>query len=210
MKETDGFKTSIFDKITKRKHILYYGVTNRETPIKIEYATNKVHMPLLKKEDITKHLMKIKDRTKIGWIHIGAIQIMVKATFREGIDTPLDLVLMDNRLQDKQDAIFGMIQGNLSYQKRIFNVYPKMGIPITDKNINYTLSLLQDFKKGSQFMQAGSIPYSITYIISYALSNTHHSETFEEREFIELPKIFEQASKKYLPTLAIGDRQNDH
>ena len=39
--------------------------------------------------------------------------MIISATLREGIDTPIDLPLLDNRITDKKEAIFGVIRGNL-------------------------------------------------------------------------------------------------
>ena len=58
-----------------------------------------------------------KERYKIGWIYIGSIQMIISATFREGIDTLIDLALLDNRITDKKEAILGIIRGNFKIPK---------------------------------------------------------------------------------------------
>ena len=88
--------------------------------------------------------------------------MIISATFREGIDTPIDLALLDNRIMDKKEAILGIIRGNLKYQKLIVNLYPKIAYNIVDKDFDITLSLIQDFKR-RDFMRVGNKPYSITY-----------------------------------------------
>ena len=40
----------------------------------------------------------MRQNQKIGWIYIGSIQMIISATFKEGIDTPIDLALLDNRI----------------------------------------------------------------------------------------------------------------
>ena len=99
--------------------------------------------------------------------------MIISATFREGINTPIDLALLDNRIADKKEAILRIIRGNLNYQKLIVNNYPKIAYNIRDKDFDRTLSLIQDFKI-EDFMRVGNKPYSITYKIAYTLSNTHH------------------------------------
>ena len=39
--------------------------------------------------------------------------MIISATFWEGIDTPIDLALLDNRIVNKKEAILGIIRGNL-------------------------------------------------------------------------------------------------
>ena len=63
--------------------------------------------------------MDEKERCKIGWIYIGSIQMIISVTFREDIDTPIDLAFLDNRIMNKKEAVLGVIRGNLKYQKLI-------------------------------------------------------------------------------------------
>ena len=65
---------------------------------------HKIEIPLLEKRELVQRISKIneKDRCKIGWIYIGSIQMILSATFREGIDTPIDLALLDNRIVNKK------------------------------------------------------------------------------------------------------------
>jgi hypothetical protein len=139
----------------------HYGITNREQTLDINLTTNRINIPLLRKEDVQNKLANLKDKQKIGYVHIGAIQVMIKAIFREGIDTPIELALVDNRLIQRKDVVLGVIQGNLSCQKLKFRVHPKISVNLRDKNLNSTLSLVHDFKR-RDFTKDGSIPYSIT------------------------------------------------
>ena len=72
-------------------------------------------------------------------------------------------------------------------------------------------------------MKKGNKPYSITYKIAYALSNTHHIEYFAQNDYIELPLLFQDIGRIYPPEnsrihfeddflLDIGDKPNliDH
>ncbi|KAL0410850.1 UNVERIFIED_CONTAM: movement protein [Sesamum latifolium] len=52
-----------------------------------------------------------------------------------------------------------------------------------------------DFKR-KDLMKEGNRPYSITYRIAYALSNTHHSDLFLKKEYIEIPRIFKEFAKQ--------------
>ena len=124
--------------------------------------------------------------------------MIISATFREGIDTPIDLALLDNRIINKKEAILGIIRGNLKYQKLIFNIYPKIAYSLGDEDFDKTLSLIQDFKI-KYFIREGNKPYSITYKIAYALSNTHHIEYFAQTNYIDLPLLFHDIGRIYPP-----------
>ena len=177
--EYSGFNRKLWEKFGLRKNIMYYGLSLKEKALNIEVTSNKIEIPLLEKRELIQRISKIneKDHSKIGWIYIGSIQMIISATFREGIDTPIDLAILDNRIVNKKEAILGIIKGNLKSQKLIFNIYPKIAYNLADKDFDRTLSLIQDFKR-QDFMREGNKPYSITYNIAYALSNTHHIEYF--------------------------------
>ena len=61
-------------------------------------------IPLISKKDIYSKLEKIpeKIRESIGWIHIGSIQMIIRSTFREGLNTPIDLAIVDNRIKNRE------------------------------------------------------------------------------------------------------------
>ena len=48
-------------------------------------------------------------------------------------------------------------------------------------------------------MREGNKPYSITYKIAYALSNTHHIEYFAHEDYIDLPLLFQDIGRIYPP-----------
>jgi hypothetical protein len=76
-------------------------------------------------------------------VHISAIQIIIKSTFKEGLDTPIDLAIMDNRIQTRGEACLGILRGNLQYRKLKFNVYPRISYHILDKIL---IKLLVSYK----------------------------------------------------------------
>ncbi|KAL0427946.1 UNVERIFIED_CONTAM: putative enzymatic polyprotein [Sesamum latifolium] len=65
---------------------------------------------------------------------------------------------------------------------------------LADQDFSRVLTLHQDFKR-KDLMKEGNRPYSITYRIAYALSNTHHSDLFLRKEYIEIPRIFKEFMK---------------
>ncbi|KAL0403966.1 UNVERIFIED_CONTAM: movement protein [Sesamum radiatum] len=60
------------------------------------------------------------------------------------------------------------------------------------------IGAIEDFKR-KDLMKEGNRPYSITYRIAYALSNTHHSDLFLRKEYIEIHRIFKKFAKVMTP-----------
>ncbi|KAL0428106.1 UNVERIFIED_CONTAM: Enzymatic polyprotein [Sesamum latifolium] len=86
----------------------------------------------------------------------------------------------------------------VSSGKLIFDIHPKIAYNLADQDFSRVLTLHQDFKR-KDLMKEGNRPYSITYRIAYALSNTHHSDIFLRKEYIEIPRIFKEFGKVMTP-----------
>ncbi|KAK4381923.1 movement protein [Sesamum angolense] len=78
--------------------------------------------------------------------------------------------------------------------KLMFDIHPRIAYNLADQDFSRVLTLHQDFKR-KDLMKEGNRPYSITYRIAYALSNTHHSDLFLRKEYIEIPRIFKEFAK---------------
>ena len=50
------------------------------------------------------------------------MKIILKSTFDEGINSPIDLVLFDGRLKNVNDMLSGTLRANLAYSTVKFNV----------------------------------------------------------------------------------------
>ena len=63
---------------------MIYRVTQREMTIPIELTGNVVEMQLIPYEEIKQELSSMEPEVArtMTWIHIGAVQIMFKATYR--------------------------------------------------------------------------------------------------------------------------------
>ncbi|KAK4406342.1 movement protein [Sesamum angolense] len=88
--------------------------------------------------------------------------------------------------------------GNLYAGKLMFDIHPRIAYNLADQDFSRVLTLHQDFKR-KDLMKKGNRPYSITYRIAYALSNTHHSDLFLRKEYIEIPRIFKEFAKVMAP-----------
>ncbi|KAK4400550.1 movement protein [Sesamum angolense] len=83
-------------------------------------------------------------------------------------------------------------------RKLMFDIHPRIAYNLADQDFSRVLTLHQDFKR-KDLMKEGNRPYSITYRIAYALSNTHHSDLFLRKEYIEISKIFKEFAKVMAP-----------
>ncbi|KAL0300171.1 UNVERIFIED_CONTAM: movement protein [Sesamum calycinum] len=87
---------------------------------------------------------------------------------------------------------------NMYAGKLMFDIHPRTAYNLADQDFSRVLTLHQDFKR-NDLMKEGNKPYSITYRIAYALSNTHHFDLFLRKEYIEIPRFFKEFSKVMAP-----------
>ena len=179
--------------LLKRKNEVFYFVSTKEMSVDIKDTVGSVYLPLLTKEQINNNLKSIPSeiRSKIRMVHIGAVKILIKSQFQEGINSPIKMALIDNRINDRQDCILGAAKGNLAYQKFMFSVYPKFALDIKSTNLDRVLSFIHRFER-SDLMNKGDKPFTITYLIGYALTNSHHSIDYKKKEYIELDDVFSE------------------
>ncbi|KAK4391466.1 movement protein [Sesamum angolense] len=202
----DGFRIGGIDKVlnqiglNQRKHHIIYKVSSDEFAIPMEFTGNVMEMQLIPKEEILEELSRLREEiaVTVKWIHIGTIEVVIKATFKEGIDSEIHLSIMDRRINNLRDGCLGTMIGNLYAGKLMFDIHPRIAYNLADQDFSRVLTLHQDFKR-KDLMKEGNRPYSITYRIAYALSNTHHSDLFLRKEYIEIPRIFKEFAKVMAP-----------
>ncbi|KAL2228603.1 UNVERIFIED_CONTAM: Enzymatic polyprotein [Sesamum indicum] len=199
----DGFRIGGIGKIlnqiglNQRKHHIIYKVSSGEFAIPMELTGNVMEMQLIPKEEILEELSKHREEVAVTmkWIHIGTIEVVIKTTFKEGIDSEIHLSIMDRRINNLRDGCLGTMIGNLYAGKLMFDIHPRIAYNLADQDFSRVLTLHQDFKR-KDLIREGNRPYSITYRIAYALSNTHHSDLFLRKEYIEIPRIFKEFAKQ--------------
>ncbi|KAL0463446.1 UNVERIFIED_CONTAM: movement protein [Sesamum latifolium] len=186
--------------LNQRRHDIIYKVSSGEFAIPMELTGNVMEMQLISKEEILEELSKLREEVAVTmkWIHIGAIEVVIKATFKEEIDSEIHLSIMDRRINNLRDGCLGTMIGNLYAGKLMFDIHPRIAYNLADQDFSRVLTLHQDFKR-KDLMKEGNRPYSITYRIAYALSNTHHSDLFLRKEYIEIPRIFKEFAKVMTP-----------
>lgn len=195
-KETVFKMPSLINSMLSRKNEIFYFVSTSEMHVDIKDTSGSVYLPLITKQEITKNLEKLdpKIRSKISVVHLGAVKILLKSEFQEGIDSPIKMALIDNRINSRKDCILGAARGNLAYQKFMFTVYPKFGLSLQTKNLDKVLSFIHQFER-KDLMNEGDKVFSITYLVGYALTNSHHSIDYKAKERIELDDIFQEIGK---------------
>ncbi|KAL2237550.1 UNVERIFIED_CONTAM: movement protein [Sesamum indicum] len=202
----DGFRIGGIGKVlnqigqNQKKHHIIYKVSSGEFAIPMELTGNVMKMQFIRKEEILEELSKLREELAITmkWIHIGTIEVVIKATFKEGIDSEIHLSIMDRRINNLRDGCLGTMIRNLYAGKLMFDIHPRIAYNLTDQDFSRVLTLHQDFKT-KDLIEEGNRPDSITYRIAYALSNTHHSDLFIRKEYIEIPRFFKEFAKVMTP-----------
>ncbi|KAK4397136.1 movement protein [Sesamum angolense] len=122
----DGFRIGGIGKVlnqiglNQRKHHIIYKVSSGEFAIPMEFTGNVMEMQLIPKEEILEELSRLREEVAVTmkWIHIGTIEVVIKATFKEGIDSEIHLSIMDRRINNLRDGCLGtMIEDRITGYK---------------------------------------------------------------------------------------------
>ncbi|WMV59435.1 hypothetical protein MTR67_052820 [Solanum verrucosum] len=141
-KELDLIVAKIFEISTirnwfKRQKEEYYIVSQREHNIDCNYTKGKAKIPIINKRIINKEIHDIKAKNPIKYVHLGGTKILIKACFRKGIDTAIEIYFSDDRIiQPIEKSIISAVRGNLIYQKFKFIISANYSVAINDRNID--------------------------------------------------------------------------
>ncbi|CAN1248972.1 hypothetical protein LINPERPRIM_LOCUS6944 [Linum perenne] len=162
-----------------------------EVTIPFNQTNGNFLVQIINKEQIRKRLSKVKleERTKIAYIHISTIQIIIKSTMKLGINAPIELEIRDDRILNQEESIIAKGSGNLSCGIIKFDINLQQGISLTDENLDSSIVIKYELKR-NDLMKENSKPFSVTYQINYALTNSHHSLTFKDKEVITIEDLF--------------------
>ncbi|CAN1184973.1 hypothetical protein LINPERPRIM_LOCUS39246 [Linum perenne] len=183
LSETQNFVTKSFlSKLFNRDNIIKYGKMIGEVAIPFNQANGNFLVQIINKEQIRKRLSKLKpeERAKIAYIHISTIQIIIKSTMKLGINAPIELEIRDDRIINQEESIIAKGSGNLSYGIIKFDINLQQGLSQTDENLDSSIIIKYELKRDNL----------ITYQINYALTNSHHSLTFKDKEVITIEDLF--------------------
>ncbi|CAN1184290.1 hypothetical protein LINPERHAP2_LOCUS36888 [Linum perenne] len=183
LSETQNFVTKSFlSKLFDRDNIIKYGKMIREVTYPFNQANGNFLVQIIIKEQTRKRLSKVKteERTKIAYIHISTIQIIIKSTMKLGINAPIELEIRDDRIIDQEESILAKGSGNLNCGIIKFDINLQQGLSLTDENLDSSIVIKYELKREDL----------ITYQINYALTNSHHSLTFNDKEVITIEDMF--------------------
>ncbi|CAN1145192.1 hypothetical protein LINPERHAP2_LOCUS14550 [Linum perenne] len=183
LSETQNFITKSFlSKLFDRKNIIKYGKMIGEIAVPIEQTKGDFLIQIINKEQIRKKLAKLQqeERSKIAYIHISTIQIIIKSTMKIGINAPMELEIRDDRLINEEESIIAKGEGNIGVGILKFDINLQQGLSLTDGNLDSAIVIKYELKRNN----------FITYQINYALTNSHHSLTFKDKEAITIEDLF--------------------
>ncbi|KAK4394479.1 movement protein [Sesamum angolense] len=145
--------------LNQRKHHIIYKVSSCEFAIPMEFTGNVMEMQLIPKEEILEELSRLREENAVTmkWIHIGTIEVVIKATFKEGIDSEIHLLIMDRRINNLRDGCLGSMIGNLYAGKLMFDSHPRIAYNLADQDFSRVLTLHQDFKRKDLMKEGKSI-----------------------------------------------------
>ncbi|CAN1129456.1 hypothetical protein LINPERPRIM_LOCUS17452 [Linum perenne] len=106
-----------------------------------------------------------------------------------GINAPIELEIRDDRILNQDESIIAKGSGNLSCGIIKFDINLQQGISLTDENLDSSIVIKYELKR-NDLMKENSKPFSVTYQINYALTNSHHSLTFKDKEVITIEDLF--------------------
>ncbi|CAN1323494.1 hypothetical protein LINPERPRIM_LOCUS32755 [Linum perenne] len=154
-----------------------------EVTIPFNQINGNFLVQIINKEQIRKRLSKVKteERAKIAYIHISTIQIIIKSTMKLGINTPIELEIRYDKIIDQEESIIAKGSGNLNCGIIKFDINLQQGLSLTDKNLDSSIVIKYELKR-EDLMKENSKPFSVTYQINYALTNSHHNLTFKDKE----------------------------
>lgn len=170
-----------------RDKISYHEYQGIEKIIEITQTTGKHKLNLLTKPMIDQILRKIPERKrkKMNYVHLGGIQILVKSTFKEGINCPIVINLSDERFINAREGNLGIVERNLAYTKLLFTYYPKYCISLKDADFNDALSLHCQIKRNDLFKPGNHI-MSIYYQALYTVTNSNYGKVYKNKGMIEI------------------------
>ncbi|CAN1256993.1 hypothetical protein LINPERPRIM_LOCUS9490 [Linum perenne] len=97
--------------------------------------------------------------------------------------------IRDNIIIDQEESIIAKGAGNLNCGIIKFDINLLQGLNLTDENLDSSIVIKYELKR-EYLMKENSKPFSVTYQINYALTNSHHSLTFKDKEVITIEDLF--------------------
>ena len=114
----------------------------RDYRIKISKNTHSIGSETETIELLDPRDLEQLQREKFKLLHIGAIQVAAKPLTRLGLDKPIFICLRDERHNQFQDSLLGLMQANTSFGPMYFTCYPILELDyMNDQSIHKALTL---------------------------------------------------------------------
>nr|XP_043633460.1 uncharacterized protein LOC122604653 [Erigeron canadensis] len=154
-----GYLQSLVSKAFTQKNKIFYCFNTEELSVDIKDTSGELYLPLLTKGEIAKRLLSVRPdlRKSLNMVHIGAVKILLKAQFRDGINFPIKMALVDNRIVNRQDALLGVVQGNLAYGNKVFTVNYLIAYAITNSTHSIEYKEKENITMEDIFSEIGTV-----------------------------------------------------
>ncbi|KAL2485258.1 Uncharacterized protein Adt_30014 [Abeliophyllum distichum] len=141
------------------------------------------------KRKIPGELEPQNNRGKLTQDETRAIRIQIRSTLSDKIDQPISMCLIDNRIQNPVEGCLGTLEGNLACGKLIFTVHPRISVSLHDQDFDGILFFVHKYSI-SDLVKDNNVPFSISYLVSYAIHNEHSMTIVREPKEIKIDPLF--------------------
>ncbi|KAL2503524.1 Uncharacterized protein Adt_19145 [Abeliophyllum distichum] len=97
--------------------------------------------------------------------------------------------LIDERIQNPVEGCLGSLSGNLACGKLIFTVHQRLSVSLHDQNFDGILSFIHKYGR-TDLVKDNNVPFSISYLVSYAIHNQHNMTIVKEPKGIKIDHLF--------------------
>ncbi|KAL2486531.1 Uncharacterized protein Adt_31287 [Abeliophyllum distichum] len=97
--------------------------------------------------------------------------------------------LIDERIQNPAEGCLGSLSGNLACGKLIFTVHPRLSVSLHDQEFDGILSFVHKYGR-TYLIKDNNVPFSISYLVSYAIHNQHNMTIVKEPKGIKIDPLF--------------------
>nr|XP_043633121.1 uncharacterized protein LOC122604299 [Erigeron canadensis] len=102
------------------------------------------------------------------------------------------MALVDNRIVNRQDALLGVVQGNLAYGKFMFTVYPKFALHRESRDFDKSLSFIHQCERNELMEPGASLCLASKHVIPESLWENTPKDikvTIANQESIKIDKV---------------------
>lgn len=157
LKKEDNFlKKFSLKKIFSRDNILYFGILSGEQAIDSKDTNGDVELSVISEPYILNKIKDLKDGKTIQYVDVSTIQFILKSTYMIGVDSKIDLEILDRRMIDPKKQILAKGKCNLAAGKVKFDLRLMIGMSLKDESLDRSITLKY---KADQIFNDGDHPF---------------------------------------------------